>query len=126
MGLGRGWARNRVEKPSRHPVPGTGDRRGCSSEFPAKGAGNSWQSRQSPEGETSMSHCFDCALLIVRNLTKSGAKKVRQVRLTSPPVAVGGGRNVSAPLDFMLRHGGVSVACWRRGWILLGYCWRVT
>src|ERR1035441_6094501 len=81
---------------------------------------------RSPEGETSMSHCFDCALLIVRNLSKSGAKKVRQVCLTSPPIAVGGGAKRVCPPDYMLRHGGVSTACWRKGRIRLGYCWRVT
>ena len=35
-------------EPSRVPEPGTD---GTASEFPAKGAGNPWQSRQSPEGQ---------------------------------------------------------------------------
>src|ERR1019366_25130 len=34
-------------------LPGPTRRRDCSSEFPAKGAGNPWQSRQSPEGSSS-------------------------------------------------------------------------
>src|ERR1039457_7281161 len=89
--------------------PGTD---GAASEFPAKGAGNSWQSRQSPEGETSMSHCFYCAVLIVRNLTKSGAKKVRKVRLTSPPIAVGGGEACLPPL---ISYYGTGVSAWPVG-----------
>src|ERR1035441_8022958 len=93
MGLERGWARVQripwVKPWYSHRISGK-LRRKC--------GGCPGFAVRSPEGETSMSHCFDCALLIVRNLTKSGAKKMRQVCLTSPPFAVGGGEACLPPL----------------------------
>src|ERR1019366_5303352 len=129
MGLGRGWAR--VQRFFR-PVPGLRrDRRfsqrwrtGLLSCALRAGLHGNGRGPRRKAGETSMSHCFDCALLIVRNLTKSGAKKVRQDCLTSPPIAVGGGEACLPPL---ISYYGTGVSAWRvgeGGWILLGYCWR--